>query len=236
MPYIAGPSKAMAPHAAADAPGTAATHHSGRPMGQSDDSTGPRTRADATASIPFRLPLIAILPGILPDEVPERVDALIDGGFDAIEIPLGSPGWRSSSATSLGAFGDRAWIGAETVLCEDERRCAGDDPSCRGPQPAGRGRFRHCKRGIRRDLCGLADATAVSFGPWADVRTGVAYGTAHPPLPALGGSTLTSLSASLSAGSDGAAVGGELYRPGQPVVAARGNARAFRQAFPDHAP
>ena len=83
-------------------------------MGQSDDSTAPHTRADATASIPFRLASIAILPGILQDEAPERVHALAGEGCDAIENPLGSPDWRSSIATSTDVFGDRAWFGARS--------------------------------------------------------------------------------------------------------------------------
>ena len=37
------------------------------------------------------LPLIAILRGIRPDEVLAHTQALVDVGFDAIEIPLNSP-------------------------------------------------------------------------------------------------------------------------------------------------
>ena len=43
-----------------------------------------------------KLPLIAILRGIRPDEAEAHVGALIEAGFDAIEIPLNSPDWASS--------------------------------------------------------------------------------------------------------------------------------------------
>jgi 2-dehydro-3-deoxyphosphogalactonate aldolase len=36
----------------------------------------------------FRLPLLAILRGIRPDEVLAHVQALVQEGYDAIEVPL----------------------------------------------------------------------------------------------------------------------------------------------------
>jgi len=62
------------------------------------------------------LPLIAILRGIRPDEVLAHTQALVDAGFDAIEIPLNSPDWAQSVQFAARAFGDRALIGAGTVL------------------------------------------------------------------------------------------------------------------------
>jgi len=62
------------------------------------------------------LPLIAILRGIRPDEVLAHTQALVDAGFDAIEIPLNSPDWAQSVQLAARAFGDRALIGAGTVL------------------------------------------------------------------------------------------------------------------------
>jgi len=62
------------------------------------------------------LPLIAILRGIKPDEVLAHVGAVIDAGFDAVEIPLNSPQWEKSIPLILQAYGERALIGAGTVL------------------------------------------------------------------------------------------------------------------------
>lgn len=65
------------------------------------------------------LPLIAILRGITPDEVLEHVAALLDAGFDAVEIPLNSPNPYESIQLAVEHFGDRALIGAGTVLKAD---------------------------------------------------------------------------------------------------------------------
>ena len=47
------------------------------------------------------LPLIAILRGITPDEALAHVGAVIDAGFDAVEIPLNSPQWLPEPSTRL---------------------------------------------------------------------------------------------------------------------------------------
>ncbi len=65
---------------------------------------------------PTRLPLIAILRGIRPDEAVMHAQALIDAGFDAIEIPLNSPDWAASIRDVAARFGAHALIGGGTVL------------------------------------------------------------------------------------------------------------------------
>ena len=72
------------------------------------------------------LPLVAILRGVQPDEVIAIGRALIDAGFSAIEVPLNSPEPLRSIAALAEAFGQRALIGAGTVVDPDEvRRVAG---------------------------------------------------------------------------------------------------------------
>lgn len=61
-------------------------------------------------------PIIAILRGVTPDEVVAIGQALIDAGIDRIEVPLNSPDPLDSIAALAQAFGDRALIGAGTVL------------------------------------------------------------------------------------------------------------------------
>src|SRR5690606_32898913 len=68
------------------------------------------------APSPFRLPLVAILRGVTPDQAPAHFDALLDQGYDAIEIPLNSPDWATSIGQAVRAHGERAWIGGGTVL------------------------------------------------------------------------------------------------------------------------
>lgn len=63
-------------------------------------------------------PLIAILRGVTPDEVVPIGEALINAGFTLIEVPLNSPDPIESIARLATAAGDRAMVGAGTVLCE----------------------------------------------------------------------------------------------------------------------
>jgi len=62
------------------------------------------------------LPLIAILRGVMPDEAVEICGAIIDAGITTIEVPLNSPDPFDSIARMVAAHGDKATIGAGTVL------------------------------------------------------------------------------------------------------------------------
>lgn len=205
---------------------------------------------DAPA-LPFSLPLIAILRGITPDDVPAHVAALVEEGYDAIEIPANSPDWARSVRIAADAFGGRAMIGAGTVLTTadvDALAAAGGrlmvTPNTRPPV------IRHAvERGLQV-AAGVATASeafdaldagaqmlklfpASVYGPTM-VR---ALRSVLPPVPlfAVGGVTPDTLSGYLSAGCQGAGIGGELYTPGQPVERTREHARRFRQAYLDHA-
>lgn len=69
--------------------------------------------------------LVAILRGITPEEVEPIVAALIDAGFEAIEIPLNSPDPFASIGRAARMAPDGVLIGAGTVLtAEDTRRLA----------------------------------------------------------------------------------------------------------------
>ena len=62
------------------------------------------------------LPLIAILRGLEPAQAIEVGGVLVEAGFRLIEVPLNSPKPFESIARLAEAFGDRAMIGAGTVL------------------------------------------------------------------------------------------------------------------------
>ncbi len=62
------------------------------------------------------LPLVAILRGVEPHEVAGIGEALVEAGFTLIEVPLNSPTPCASIEVLAQALGDRAMIGAGTVL------------------------------------------------------------------------------------------------------------------------
>lgn len=67
-------------------------------------------------------PLVAILRGITPEEAVPIAEALLGAGIDRMEVPLNSPDPVESIGRMVDALGDRAMIGAGTVLTADEVR------------------------------------------------------------------------------------------------------------------
>jgi 2-dehydro-3-deoxyphosphogalactonate aldolase len=60
--------------------------------------------------------LVAILRGLRPDEAEAIVAALLESGFELIEVPLNSPEPFASIERLARRFGSGCWIGAGTVL------------------------------------------------------------------------------------------------------------------------
>ncbi|MGJ4804665.1 2-dehydro-3-deoxy-6-phosphogalactonate aldolase [Luteimonas sp. SDU82] len=200
---------------------------------------------------PFHPPLVAILRGVTPADVAAHIDALLEAGFGAIEIPTNSPGWAHSVAIAVAACGERAEVGAGTVLEPahlDALQAAGGrlvvTPNVR---PA---LIRQARERGFTIAAGCATASeafdaleagahilklfpASVYGPPL-VR---ALRSVLPPVPllAVGGITPGNLGEYLSAGCNGAAIGGELYRPGQAPAQTLANARAFLDAWREHA-
>ncbi len=65
-------------------------------------------------------PIIAILRGLKPTEAAAIGHALIDAGIDRIEVPLNSPNPLDSIGILADQCGDKALIGAGTVLTPQE--------------------------------------------------------------------------------------------------------------------
>lgn len=61
-------------------------------------------------------PLIAIIRGVTPEEAEAVGEAVFDAGIRIIEVPLNSPQPLDSIAKLAAKFGDRALVGAGTVL------------------------------------------------------------------------------------------------------------------------
>ena len=68
----------------------------------------------------LRRPLVAIVRGIRPEECRDIVTALLDAGFEAIEIPLNSPDPFRSIEEAVRIAPPDCLIGAGTVLNADE--------------------------------------------------------------------------------------------------------------------
>jgi 2-dehydro-3-deoxyphosphogalactonate aldolase len=202
---------------------------------------------DASANLPFRLPLIAILRGIRPEEMHAHVDALVAEGFDAIEVPLNSPDWQRSIGEGVREFGSRAWIGGGTVLREDQVDTLCDlgvrfivTPNTR---PA---LIRHAVARGLQVAAGFATASEAFAALDAGAQmlklfAAASYGPSHVralravltpvPLFAVGGVGVDALPAFIKAGCVGAGIGGELYRPGQSSETTRKHATMFKQAY-----
>lgn len=195
-----------------------------------------------------KLPLIAILRGIRPDEVETHIVALLNAGFDAIEIPLNSPDWQQSIELAARLFGDRALIGAGTVLhAQQVNRLA--EINCRlivTPSV----NIDVIKQAVRHGMTtciGCATATeafaAVDAGCGAlKIFPSAIFGPAYikalravlpPELPvfAVGGVTPQNLADYLRAGCVGAGLGSDLYQAGQSAAITAARAKEFISAY-----
>lgn len=197
---------------------------------------------------PTELPLVAILRGVTPDEVLAHVGAVIEAGFDAVEIPLNSPQWQESIPLILQTFGDRALTGAGTVLkIEQVDRLAEMGSKLivtPNIQPA---LIRHAVS-LGMFVCpGCATASEAfnaleagaqalkifpssAFGP-GYIKALKAVLPGDVPVLAVGGVTPENLVQWIEAGCAGAGLGSDLYRAGQPVARTAQQAAAFVQAY-----
>ncbi|AGE88231.1 2-dehydro-3-deoxy-6-phosphogalactonate aldolase [Cronobacter sakazakii] len=195
-----------------------------------------------------KLPLIAILRGITPDEAHDHVAAIIDAGFEAVEIPLNSPGWRTSIAAMVNAFGDRALIGAGTVLKPEQVDELAEMGSKLVVTPNIQPEVIRRAVSYGMTVCpGCATATeafnAIEAGAQAlKIFPSAAFGPDYikalkavlpPEIPvfAVGGVTPENLAVWLNAGCIGAGLGSDLYRAGQPVERTAAQAKAFVKAY-----
>jgi 2-dehydro-3-deoxyphosphogalactonate aldolase len=199
-----------------------------------------------------KLPLIAILRGIQPEEARDHVAALLDAGFDAVEIPLNSPQWEISIAAMVAEFGDKALIGAGTVLKAEqvETLAAMGSKLVVTPNTNPEVIRRSVAHGMT--VCaGCATATEAFSALEAGAQTlkifpSSAFGPDYVkalkavlpkeiPVFAVGGVTPENLHVWLKAGCAGAGLGSDLYRAGQSVEQTAKQAAAFVKAYQEAA-
>ena len=197
-----------------------------------------------------KVKLVAILRGILPAEAAEHITALIDSGFRYIEIPLNSPDWQHSIPDMVRQFGERAVIGAGTVLKVEQVDFLADAGAklIVTPNTAPTVIRRAVDRGML--VCaGCATASeafsALDAGAqWLKIFPSSAFGPEYiralkavlpPEVPvlAVGGVTPENLASWRQAGCAGAGLGSDLYRAGQPLARTRQQAQRFIAACGD---
>ena len=177
-------------------------------------------------------PLIAILRGITPPEALAVTEALIGAGIDRIEVPLNSPDAYTSIKSMVQNFGDRALIGAGTVLDPDQVAKVAEaggrlvvSPNCdtdviRAALAAGMASFpgvftaTECFAALKAGADGLKIFPASQMGP--DGLS--ALRAVLPPQTlvfAVGGVGPANFDTWCRAGASGFGIGTALYKPGR---------------------
>lgn len=209
--------------------------------------TETHTRFDAAFAA---APLVAILRGLTPAEAPAVGDALVDAGFTLIEVPLNSPDPFDSIRLLVERVGDRAMIGAGTVLTVEDVARVQDVGGTLIVSPntntdviaatAARGMismpgYFTASEGFAALAAG---ATALKLFP-ADGTTPAYLKAQRAVLPktvrmlAVGGIVPENVADWHAAGADGFGLGSNLYRPGKSADAVAAEARRYLSALKD---
>jgi 2-dehydro-3-deoxyphosphogalactonate aldolase len=196
------------------------------------------------------LPLIAILRGVRPGEAVAIGQALLDAGFRAIEVPLNSPEPLESIAALAAAFGERALIGAGTVLDAAAARRIADAGGQLVVMPhadlaiirAAKAQGLLCVPGAATPTEAFAalaaGADALKLFPAEALPPAVvkAWRAVLPKdlwLLPVGGITPERMAPYVAAGADGFGLGSALYQPGLTAAEVAAKARAFAAAYAD---
>jgi 2-dehydro-3-deoxyphosphogalactonate aldolase len=194
------------------------------------------------------LPVIAILRGLEPERARAVGGALVDVGIRAIEVPLNSPRPLESIAILARTFGDRALIGAGTVVdpaMVEPLSAAGAKllvaPNCDPATiAAGLSRGMEVLPGVMTPSEAFAAVAAGArrlklFPAGSLPRSHVA--ALKDVLPratgiwAVGGVTAQNAGAWLEAGVEGIAVGSAIYRPDNSAPEVARGATELRRAL-----
>ncbi|QHQ37121.1 2-dehydro-3-deoxy-6-phosphogalactonate aldolase [Algicella marina] len=192
--------------------------------------------------------LIGILRGVTPEEAVAVAGAVIDAGITRVEVPLNSPDPFNSIARMVEAHGDRAEIGAGTVLeiaqvgwlLEVGGRFV-VSPNCdpeviRATKALGLGSYpgvftaSECFTALKAGADALKVFPAEVMGP-AGVKALRAVLPASTDIYAVGGAGPENFDTWVAAGAAGFGLGSSLYKPGRTAEETGAAARAAVEAF-----
>lgn len=192
-------------------------------------------------------PLVGIVRGVRPPEGEAIAQALYEGGIRIIEVPLNSPDPFDSIRIISQKFGDKALIGAGTVLdpadvakvaeaggrlvVSPNTNLAVIEATVAAGMVSSPGYFTPSEAfsAIRAGAHVIKLFPAEAASP-AVVKSQRAVLPREIPLVVVGGVTPESLSGWMSAGADGFGLGGALYMAGQSAEVTLEKARAFVEA------
>lgn len=194
------------------------------------------------------LPLIGILRGVTPDEVIDIAKAVLSSGISQIEVPLNSPKPLESIRRLVDTFGERAIIGAGTVLTPAQVRdvyAAGGrlivSPNCRPAVIEETHKLGMASwPGIvtPSEAFDALDAGATGLKLFPAVQVGLeGMKAVRAVLPsgtllyAVGGVGVDNFAEWRAAGIDGAGLGSALYKPGQNADQVAKQAQALVDAW-----
>jgi 2-dehydro-3-deoxyphosphogalactonate aldolase len=189
-------------------------------------------------------PLVAIIRGVTPAEVVAVGEALYSEGIRIIEVPLNSPEPLESIRLLAENFGDRALVGAGTVLDPADVRRVADvggklivspntyapviEATVRAGMVSSPGYYTPSEafEAVRAGAHALKLFPAESASP-AVVKGQLAVLPKHIPLLVVGGITPENMRSYLDAGARGFGLGSGLFKPGRTPDEVRERARAY---------
>lgn len=192
-------------------------------------------------------PLVAIIRGVTPEEAEGIASALYEGGIRIIEVPLNSPHPFDSIRLIANSFGDRALVGAGTVLDPGDVAKVAEaggrlvvspntnisviEATVAAGLVSSPGYFTPSEAfaAIRAGAHSIKLFPAEAASP-AVVKSQRAVLPKGVPLIVVGGVTPNTVSDWLAAGADGFGLGGGLYKAGQSPTETLNKARAFAAA------